>query len=368
MVGKSDGSTCVLLYYCYQDIDSVETLVDDQKKLCETLGVNGRIRIASEGINGTIGGTKEQLDSYIEETSKRLNRNDIDWKVSTLGEYEEQPFDDLIVKNVSNLVGWNTSEKYKLSNTATHLAPQDFHEIIVQHESAGSKDEIALIDVRNTYEYDVGHFDGAINPETRKFSDFEDWFRQSGAKLVKDKKSVLMYCTGGIRCEKASAAVREILEEENGNADIPDLYQLKGGIHRYLENFGPKGKFLGRNFVFDKRVMQPLGTEEEKDVVVVGRCTYCDVKWDKVLDERRCKKCRMLVLCCDSCMDPVQGLWCVKHSYLDPRKTSLCILEAKRQALDDAMKESKPRSNRRKALKRQIREIDDKLVGYQTEV
>jgi len=357
MAVVEDGK--VLLYYCYEPIEDVATTVTRQREQLEKLQLLGRIRVASEGINGTLSGSSAALDAYCASLAAELKRDDIDWKWSPLVD-GLHPFDGVLVQETRDLVGSEPGAPgYATDSTATHLSPEEFHNKVADQ----TPEKTAVIDVRNTYEYDVGHFEGAINPGTRKYSEFEDWFRNRGAELVRGKESVLMYCTGGIRCEKASIAVRKVLGE-----DCPPLFQLKGGIHRYLEAFDPQeSKFKGRNFVFDKRVVQPM--PREGPVEVVGRCQVCDAKWDTIVEERRCDKCRMLILVCDDCAaNPDAKAWCTAHVYLDPKKSSIEMIQAKKDELSARLKTVQGRRNKSKRdrVMRQLEELEHVLPAVKS--
>mmetsp|Transcript_13911 Transcript_13911/g.16873 ORF Transcript_13911/g.16873 Transcript_13911/m.16873 type:complete len:369 (-) Transcript_13911:1072-2178(-) len=297
---RDSQKRCVLLYYKYRKIEDLEFVRESQETLCKKLFLKGRIRLAEEGINGTLCGTKENLKTYTAETTTIFP--DVDWKFSSISA-DQQAFDGLQVKIVSCIVGNSKDVHYSTNETGVHLSPEEFH------KKCNDEDAI-LIDVRNSYEYAIGHFDGAVNPNTRCFSRFSEWIkeaRESG--MFKNKEKVLMYCTGGIRCEKASIEMKKQLQNE------ATVYQLKGGIHRYLEEYGAKGSFKGKNFVFDKRIIQP----HEPGTEVVGKCCLCHAPYDLVVDTRRCKKCRLLILVCDSCDEERnQQYWCKDHVYLDP--------------------------------------------------
>jgi len=294
-------SSAVLLYYKYKNIDDVAEVVQEQLQLCKKLDLTGRIRISKEGINGTLAGLRAKLNIYTAETSKTFEN--VDWKFSPLSE-NETAFDGLHVKAVSCIVGNSTNVTYSFEGTGMHLSPEDFHK-------KAQQDDTILIDVRNSYEFAIGHFENAVNPSTRCFSRFSKWIKDAKRQgLFESKQSVLMYCTGGIRCEKASIEMKEELQHDDIN-----VYQLQGGIHRYLEKYGSKGKFKGKNFVFDKRIIQP----HDDGAAVVGECSICSTPYDTIHDDRRCKKCRLLVLICDECETTrKKEYWCHDHTYLDP--------------------------------------------------
>lgn len=345
--------TVIVLFYKYfvsrNDDDKVKDLLIQQypeayigqlhkfcKDLCVRLSLKGRILIASEGINGTVSAdTQETLHHFIDAmetfdlvqafglpngeadfpTTERLFEG-IDWKISsTTSSAAEfailEPFPDLklsIVKEIISTGGAVSVDDVKV-NGGTHLSPAEFHQFMLDHPDA------AIIDVRNTFEYAIGHFvhpstlQPAMNPETVHFSSFDATFCATNADALKDRK-VLMYCTGGIRCEKASVMLKQ--------RGVANVFQLSGGIHRYLETYGDSGFFRGKNFVFDQRVAQKpsecgppqssrstsagASTDNENDGdVVVGKCTGCSAAFDELCGSRVCTVCRDLVLVCPAC-------------------------------------------------------------------
>jgi len=170
-----------------------------------------------------------------------------------------------------------------------HLTPKEFDKVLEEEDPI-------ILDTRNIYEYAVGHFKNATPVNSRKFSDFEFFAEKFKTANPPGKKKCLMYCTGGVRCEQATAKMRELGYE---------AYQLKGGIHRYLEQFPDGGRFEGTNLVFDKR--DELGPISRK---VVGRCFICDNLWDSYSTEgpeaetkphTRCSDCRIKILVCADC-------------------------------------------------------------------
>jgi len=340
----------VLLYYCYKEVADVGIVVEEQRAVCERLAIVGRIRVAKEGINGTISGGNKALKGYQRVTEVRFPG--LDWKSSPMVD-GKAPFEGLRVMPVKNLVAASMDAKelsgaaFPREKMAIHLHPKDFHEILVQHDPS----DYALLDVRNQYEFDIGHFKGAINPGTRKFTEFERWFKDEGRALVGNKKKVLMYCTGGIRCEKAGIVVRNALKDD------VEVFQLHGGIHRYIESFEDTKNtmFQGKNFVFDERVVQPtLNTS------IVGKCRYCEDPYDEIRDETRCRKCRMLILVCHRCRQDERGIFCTQHAFLDPRKRTSEIAKERKEALMVRLNTAKGRANskKRKNARFQLAEIE----------
>jgi rhodanese-related sulfurtransferase len=226
-----------------------------------------------------------------------------------------------------------------------------------------------LIDVRNTFEYDIGHFvnpntqQPASNPETQTFPLFDSNFCARQAENFADKK-VLMYCTGGIRCEKASVMLKR--------RGVKDVSQLNGGIHRYLEEYGDQGYFKGLNFVFDQRVaMKPSeccrtagGNKIKRDVV--GKCIECTSPFDEISGSRLCTVCRDLVLVCETCQNNLREYHCRRHSgwkkfyFTFLEVFSRDELECQRNALLSLRNTCVPvkeHKNVRKTLSRQIAKV-----------
>ncbi|XP_064357313.1 thiosulfate sulfurtransferase/rhodanese-like domain-containing protein 2 isoform X2 [Dromaius novaehollandiae] len=253
----------VLLYYCYCEVKDPEKLCAWQKALCQHLHLTGKVRIASEGINGTVGGSKVATNLYIEVMLSQPLFKDIlcrdDFKSSAGGAH---CFPDLRVGVFEEIVPMGIDpKKVSYKETGIHLSPQEFHKEVEQYLSQanqGQSDTI-LLDCRNFYESKIGHFQGCLAPDIRKFSYFPSYVDEN-LELFKNKR-VLMYCTGGIRCERGSAYLRS-------KAVCREVYQLKGGIHKYLEEF-PDGFYRGKLFVFDDRYA--ICSNED---IISGRTKY----------------------------------------------------------------------------------------------
>ncbi|KAM9368009.1 thiosulfate sulfurtransferase/rhodanese-like domain-containing protein 2 [Phaethornis superciliosus] len=278
----------VLLYYCYCEVKNPEKLCDWQKALCQHLHLTGKVRVASEGINGTVGGSKVATNLYIEAMLSQPLFKDIlcreDFKSSAGGAH---CFPDLRVGVFKEIVPMGIDPKIvSYKETGIHLSPQEFHREVEQYLSQASQGQgdTILLDCRNFYESKIGHFQGCLAPDIRKFSYFPSYVDEN-LELFKDKR-VLMYCTGGIRCERGSAYLRS-------KAVCREVYQLKGGIHKYLEDF-PDGFYRGKLFVFDDRYA--ICSNED----VISACRYCGTLWDQY---KLCSSqhCRQLVLTCPNC-------------------------------------------------------------------
>lgn len=272
----------VLLYYKFVEVPQPEFEVLQHKLVCAGIGLTGRILIAEEGINGTVAGTSAQLKQYTKYMDAHPLFADIVFKRTPAGKL---PFHKLIVKKRDEIV--TLGKKVDVSKTGKYLTPEQFHAVLENEK------DFALVDMRNNYEYEVGRFEGAIQPDTTKFYELPKKVKNL---KIDPKKKVLTYCTGGIRCEKATA----LLTEEG----YTDVYQLEGGIAKYLEKY-PNGYFKGKNFVFDDRMVTntdtPSGTE------VLGSCAHCGTKSDRYID---CTKpdCHQLFISCKDCEKKHSGL------------------------------------------------------------
>lgn len=173
----------VLLYYKYQHVPDPNLLEESQRTLCQSLGLKGRVRVSEEGINGTLGGSRKALEAYTEVCSKVFP--EVDWKFSRS---DIDAFDNLRVRKVESLVSRTAKVKYDAELCGVPLTPEEFHAHAQDHAAV-------LIDVRNSYEFAIGHFEGAVNPDTRNFARFSSWLSAERNGLLRGKTKFLMYCT-----------------------------------------------------------------------------------------------------------------------------------------------------------------------------
>ncbi|KAI4899923.1 hypothetical protein NFI96_019501 [Prochilodus magdalenae] len=282
----SKGPGEVLLYYCYCQIQDPKLICAWQNELCSKLHLTGKVRVATEGINGTVGGTKTATSLYI----KAMLSHPI-FKVMQVEDFKTSEgnaecFTELKVGVYKEIVPMGVDPdiiSYRLAGT--HLEPEEFHKQVQSLlEDGSSKTDTLLLDCRNFYESRIGQFKNCLAPDIRKFSYFPDYVDKN-LDLFRNKK-VLMYCTGGIRCERGSAYLRS-------KNVCKEVYQLKGGIHKYLEQF-PEGFYRGKLFVFDERYAISFNDD------IISDCRYCGAPWDQY---RLCSTdfCCQLVLSCPSC-------------------------------------------------------------------
>jgi len=336
------------------------------KIFCESLNLTGRVLVANEGINGTVASTNiDKLNKYTEMLKQHplYTLKESDFKRST---GNAEPFPDLFIKPVKEII--NTGGVIQVPPTGgggTHLTPAEFHEKIKAGQNKTSSKETVVLDIRNHTEYMVGHFQGAVDPNLRTFAEFPQYL-QSKAEELKDK-TVLMYCTGGIRCEKASYHLKKM--------GVEDVYQLQGGVHKYLETYPEGGEWSGKNFVFDKRVFQPvphLALEKQ----IVGECYHCLKKFDKLDGEAVCTVCRDMVLVCHECRPVLQHQYhCNRHIHLascyytDLSRFNLKQLQDQHVQLQSMLTDmEKVEKNKLKKTKNQRRTMRKQLEKLNTEM
>ncbi len=285
----------VLLYYKFTEINNPEAFCKEHKRFLKELDVKGRVYIGSEGLNGTIGGTPEQMKQYkeyvwglegFEETEFKTEKSDV------------IPFPRLTCKVREEIVSIHVDD-LDPDRGGNYLSPAEWRNVME------TSDDYILIDVRNNYESEVGHFDGAITPDVDNFYDFPEWLDE--AELPKDKK-VLMYCTGGIRCEKFS-----VLMKEKG---WDNVNQLHGGILKYKHEEGGE-HFKGKCFVFDDRLVVPVN---EGDLEPIARCEITGKPADSYINCAN-MECNKLFVCSEEGAEIMEGCCseeCKQSDYLRP--------------------------------------------------
>lgn len=230
--GQGDEEGEVLLYYCYCDLEDPHWVCAWQTALCHHLHLTGKIRIATEGINGTVGGSKVATRLYVEVMLScplfKDYLSEDDFKSSKGGSH---CFPELRVGVFEEIVPMGISpSQVSYKKPGIHLSPGEFHKEIEKLLSQSSEEQgnTIILDCRNFYESKIGRFQGCLAPDIRKFSYFPSYVDKN-LDIFRQKR-VLMYCTGGIRCERGSAYLR-------AKGVCKEVFQLKGGIHKYLEEF-----------------------------------------------------------------------------------------------------------------------------------
>ena len=276
----------VAALYKFVTLEDFHELREPLLDVCIASGARGTILLAHEGINGTIAGTREAIDQVLAYLRSDPRLADLEHKESF---DDHLPFYRMKVKLKREIVTMGIEGIDPNSRVGTYVAPGDWNDLV-------NDPEVLLIDTRNDYEYGIGTFRGAIDPRTQSFRDFPAYVR---SHLDPEKhKKVAMFCTGGIRCEKASAFM---LEE-----GFAEVYHLQGGILKYLEEVPPQDStWEGECFVFDNRVAvdhklqkgqydqcygcrHPI-TEQDKlsDKYQKGIC--CPLCYDRLTDDQRAR-------------------------------------------------------------------------------
>ena len=236
---------CVAALYHFTRLSDYTDLREPLQNMCDLHGVKGTILLASEGINGTVAGTDDSIAALLAYLRSDPRLADLDHKESRA---EEMPFYRMKVRLKKEIVTMGVEGIDPNTVVGTYVDPKDWNDLITDPD-------VILIDTRNDYEVEIGTFKGAVNPDTQTFREFPEWVEKHREDISKPK--VAMFCTGGIRCEKASAFMKQ-----NG---FDDVYHLKGGILKYLET-QPEEQSLweGDCFVFDQRVAVSHGLKESE--------------------------------------------------------------------------------------------------------
>jgi len=225
----------VATFYQFIDLDHVEQLRDRARDKAQALNIKGTILLAKEGINVTIAGEENNINQFLDFLQQDQRFVDINPKFSYS---ETQPFHRLKVKIKPEIITMGMADLQPQIKTGQHVDPKTWNEII-------SDPEVLVIDTRNEYEYQVGTFQNAISPNTDKFREFPEFVDHY--LDPNQHKKIAMFCTGGVRCEKASAYLLEQGFEE--------VYQLNGGVLNYLQTVpSEESLWQGECFVFDSRV------------------------------------------------------------------------------------------------------------------
>lgn len=290
----------VLLYYKYVTIESPEEVREEQWELCSQLNLKGRILVAHEGINGTVEGLKKDTEQYIKLMEQSKYFKQIKYKKS-IG--TGNAFPKLSVRFRPEIVTAGVPDLNPQKVTGKYITAHELHSWFEK------KKEFYIVDMRNDYEYQSGHFEGFIPSGIHNF--FELTTVLPRLAHLKEK-TIVTVCTGGIRCEKASGFLLM-----NG---FNDVYQLQDGIQTYMEKY-PNRYFKGKLYVFDNRLTIGFNTADP-DHEIVGRCMHCGVPCDRYVN---CEynMCHYHYICCENCMDATTGFAFCKKECKEIYNTSL---------------------------------------------
>ena len=276
----------VAALYKFVEIDDLLSLQSDLHEICEKNNIMGTILIANEGINGTISGKTNEINQTISLLKSDKRFTNIEIKYSST---DKQPFHRMKVRLKKEIVTIGLPEINPNKKVGTYVKPEDWNDLI-------SDPNVIVIDTRNKYETKIGSFQNALDPETSSFREFPDWVKKFKSSKENANKKIAMFCTGGIRCEKASSLMKE--------EGFEDVYHLQGGILKYLETIDKENSLWnGECFVFDQRVCltdelevgsykmcfacrMPITEEEmQNEKYIEGiSCIYC---YDKTTKEKK---------------------------------------------------------------------------------
>lgn len=288
----------VAALYKFVEIDDLLSLQSNLYEICEKNNIMGTILIANEGINGTISGKTNEINQTISllKSDKRFTNIEIKYSSS-----DKQPFHRMKVRLKKEIVTIGLPEINPNNKVGTYVKPDDWNDLI-------SDPNVVVIDTRNKYETKIGSFENALDPETSSFREFPDWVKKFKSSKENANKKIAMFCTGGIRCEKASSLMKE--------EGFEDVYHLQGGILKYLETIDKENSLWnGECFVFDQRVCltdelevgsykmcfacrMPITEEEmQNEKYIEGiSCIYCYDKTTKEKKERLGSRQKQILL------------------------------------------------------------------------
>lgn len=267
----------VILFYKFIHIENPEALAQSHREMCEKIGINGRMIIASEGINGTFEGTLEQIEEY-----KKFMKSDARFADMSIKESRGNgnAFPKTKIKVRDEIVTLKAGTFNVKVETAPTITAEQLEKMYENNE------DFVVLDLRNDYEIASGKFERTIDPGLSNFRDLGEKISQ--LEHLKDKK-VIAVCTGDVRCEKGTC----LLKKEG----FKNLYHLEDGIHSYMQKY-PGKNFKGTLFVFDNRMTTDVVDIPEKEVI--GRCIFCNTTTERyyAMDNVRPSK---KVISCEHC-------------------------------------------------------------------
>lgn len=243
----------VAALYHFTRFDSPEALQAPLAQLCCAQGVKGTLLLAHEGINGTIAGPRAGIDAVLSHIRALPGCADLEWKESHA---EAAPFTRMKVRLKKEIVTMGQPDVDPKASVGHYCTPDEWNALI-------QAPDVVVIDTRNDYEVEIGTFKGAIDPQTETFRDFPKWWEENKERF--HNKRVAMFCTGGIRCEKSTNYLL--------GQGVEDVYHLKGGILKYLEEMPQESSLWeGDCFVFDGRVALTHGLKQGHHTALCHAC------------------------------------------------------------------------------------------------
>ena len=271
----------VLLYYCYTPLENPEQFRDEHHRLCLQLNLLGRIIVAPEGLNGTVSGRRADCAEYMRLVKADPRFATLEFKVE---EAPEHTFRKLHVRVKPEIVHVGLPAIRPYERTGIHLSPEQFRDLKDQPD-------VVVLDVRSDYEHRLGRFKNAVTLDIENFREFPE--KVAELAQYKDKK-ILTYCTGGIKCEKASAFLLD--------QGFDNVYQLHGGIIKYGLEAGGED-FEGKCYVFDGRVAVDVNTVNPS---IVSQCHHCRTPSDRMVNCAN-PECNAHVPLCEACAGQLAG-------------------------------------------------------------
>lgn len=325
----SNSCTTICLFYQYKEpawkSKEHKAALNKVTDLAKTYGVTGRGRCAPEGLNCTLTASANDIRAFCYSLRDwDSSFNETDFKLED-GIENKNRFRTFTLRKVDELVGYALDGIKAPSlnrHSGKHMEATDYHKQMQQKDTV-------IIDVRNAYESDIGHFQppegGAelLDPKMRTSQDFPKWLNAPATKEKLKNKTVMMYCTGGIRCERATALLNQITDAEE-DFKTKDVVMVRGGIERYLKTFKQGGYWKGKNYLFDKRMEQapPEKSQEAQDSEINSKCCLCQKTCSQYRGQHKCARtipssglaCAVPVIVCNECQkaatDEPQALAC----------------------------------------------------------
>jgi UPF0176 protein len=277
----------VLAYYYFTQVDDPKLEVSRHLAFVQGRDIRCRVYLSREGINGQMSASYEDAEAYQAWLRSDPRFKDVDFKAHT---HPEHVFPRATIKTREQLVA--IDEKVDISLTGEHVSPEKWKQMLQERD-----EETVLLDVRNDYEWEIGHFEGAELPKLECFRQFPRYVRELKEACNPKETKVMMYCTGGIRCELYSA----MLKQEG----FEQVYQLDGGVINYGLKEG-HDRWRGKLFVFDDRLAVPI---DEKTDEVISHCRHCDIPSDVYYNCAN-MDCNELFLACPTCAEKLKGCCC----------------------------------------------------------
>jgi UPF0176 protein len=286
LIDKAGKDRLTISFYHYHKIGNPQIFRDKLFLEWNVLDVLGRIYVSYEGINAQLSVPSENLYALKKQLESISFLKDVRLNIAI--EHSNKSFLKLKVKVRDKIVADGLNDKtFDVTNKGVHLNAKEFNEMLANPNTV-------CVDMRNHYESEIGYFDGAVTPDVDTFRDSLDVIEED-LKENKEDKNLLMYCTGGIRCEKASAYYK--------HKGFKNVFQLEGGIIEYtrqVKDEGIENKFIGKNFVFDHRRAEKITDD------VVSNCHQCGKACDT---HTNCANegCHLLFIQCDKCSEAMEN-------------------------------------------------------------